>query len=194
MIAPLPPQPKILVLFAHPYPHASRVNVAMRRAIADLPHVRVHDLYDLYPEFDIDVEHEQAALLEHDVIVLQHPLYWYSCPALLKEWIDSVLRYGWAYGPGGGSLQGKELVQVVSASSAADGYGPEGFDGHDLPALLLPFTRTAQLCGMTYRAPLFFDDANTRSSDEVMAHAAAYRNWLRDYARPNIAASSDGGV
>ena len=90
-------KPKILVLFAHPYPHMSRVNRAMAEAVRDLPHVTVRDLYEIYPDFYIDVKREQALLTTHDVIVMQHPVYWYSCPSLLKEWMDSVLEYGWAY-------------------------------------------------------------------------------------------------
>lgn len=186
-------QPKILVLFAHPYPHASRVNAAMRQAIADLPHVLVHDLYDLYPDFDIDVEREQALLLAHDVVVLQHPLYWYSCPALLKEWMDIVLRYGWAYGPGGGKLQGKDWLQAVSAGSPESGYAPEGFDGSDLAGMLRPFERTARLCEMNYRAPFIYYDVDTRDSDDVQAHAAAYRAWLQDYQHPAVQAPADSG-
>lgn len=34
------------------------------------------------------------------MIVFQHPLYTYSCPALLKEWLDRVLSRGFASGPG----------------------------------------------------------------------------------------------
>ncbi|HIG46586.1 MAG TPA: hypothetical protein EYQ20_09260 [candidate division Zixibacteria bacterium] len=26
----------------------------------------------------------------HDIIVLQHPFFWHSIPALLKEWMDMV--------------------------------------------------------------------------------------------------------
>lgn len=184
MSVPASAPPKILVLFAHPYPHASRVNAAMRQAIGDLPHVRVHDLYDLYPDFDIDVEHEQAALLEHDVLVLQHPLYWYSGPALLKEWIDSVLRYGWAYGPGGDKLQGKDCVQAISTGSPTQAYEAAGYNGHTVMEFLRPFERTAALCGMNYRAPFLFQGVNRRAADEVLAHAAAYCAWLRTYPHP----------
>ena len=33
-----------------------------------------HDLYEAYPDFDIDVRREQALLLAHDVIVLPAPV------------------------------------------------------------------------------------------------------------------------
>jgi glutathione-regulated potassium-efflux system ancillary protein KefG len=41
------------------------------------------------------------------VIVFQHPLYTYSCPALLKEWLDRVLSRGFSSGvgePAGGKV------------------------------------------------------------------------------------------
>ena len=92
---------KILVLHAHPRSNASVVQRAMLRAIAGLDGVTLVDLYADYPDFDIDVAREQQRLLAHDVIVLQHPFYWYSSPAIIKEWQDLVLENGWAYGPGG---------------------------------------------------------------------------------------------
>ena len=63
--------------------------------------VTFHDLYELYPDFDVQVEQEQELLISHDMIILQHPFYWYSCPPLLKQWIDLVLEHGWAYGKEG---------------------------------------------------------------------------------------------
>lgn len=177
-------KPKILVLFAHPYPHLSRVNRAMADAVRDLPHVTFHDLYETYPDFFIHVKHEQALLLEHDVVVMQHPFYWYSCPALLKEWMDAVLEYGWAYGTGGEALQGKELAQAVSTGGPDEAYRAEGYNGITMPELLRPFERSAALCGMTYREPFLLQGARLKKPDEVSAHAAAYRQWLIDYPHP----------
>ena len=75
---------KILILFAHPVLERSRVNRRLLEAVADLPGVTVHDLYERYPTLNIDVEYEQALLLEHDIYVFQHPFYWYSAPAIAK--------------------------------------------------------------------------------------------------------------
>ena len=87
---------KILVLHAHPRLSASVVQRAMLRAIDGLDDVTLVDLYAEYPGLDIDVAKEQRRLLDHDVIVLQHPFYWYSSPAIIKEWQDLVLENGWA--------------------------------------------------------------------------------------------------
>ena len=92
--------PRILVLYAHPDPEASVANRTMLAAISRLPHVTVHDLYAAYPDFFIDITFERELVRDHDIIVFQHPLYMYSCPSLLKEWIDVVLSKGFAHGEG----------------------------------------------------------------------------------------------
>jgi putative NADPH-quinone reductase len=177
-------KPKILVLFAHPYPHLSRVNRAMVDAVRDLPHVTLNDLYETYPDFHIDVRQEQAVLSAHDVIVMQHPLYWYSCPSLLKEWMDSVLEYGWAYGTGGEALHGKELAQAVSTGGPDTAYRPDGYNGITMSELLRPFERSAALCGMTYRAPFLLQGVRLKKQLDVEVHAEAYRQWLDTYPHP----------
>src|SRR5262245_49141826 len=98
---------RILILFAHPVLERSRVNRRLVDAVRDLPGVTVADLYEEYPTLAIDVRREQARAAAHDVLVLQHPFYWYSAPAIVKEWLDLVLEHGWAYGQGGTALHGK---------------------------------------------------------------------------------------
>lgn len=92
---------KVLLLYAHPESQDSVANRVLLKPATQLSNVTVHDLYAHYPDFFIDIPREQALLREHEVIVFQHPLYTYSCPALLKEWLDRVLSRGFASGPGG---------------------------------------------------------------------------------------------
>jgi len=65
----------ILVLFAHPAIQKSRVNRRLAAAARGVEGVTVHDLYETYPDFDIDVPREQSLLVLHDIVVLQHPFY-----------------------------------------------------------------------------------------------------------------------
>ncbi len=92
------PSRRILVLFAHPALERSEANRPLAEAAQRLDGVTLVDLYAEYPDFGIDVDREQTRLREHDVIIFMYPLYWYSTPALLKEWQDLVLEYGFAYG------------------------------------------------------------------------------------------------
>ncbi|MEO5344331.1 MAG: NAD(P)H-dependent oxidoreductase, partial [Gammaproteobacteria bacterium SHHR-1] len=52
----------VLILFAHPYPHRSRVNRALLEGVHDLPGVTINDLYERYPNFHIDIQREQELL------------------------------------------------------------------------------------------------------------------------------------
>ena len=150
----------VLVLYAHPAPHKSRINRRLVAAAREVEGVTFRDLYELYPDFLIDVEEEQRLLAEHDVIVLQHPFYWYSAPALVKEYLDLVLTYGWAYGEGGTALKGKIMLQAISAGGPEEVYGPQGRNRFTIRQLLAPFDQTAHLCGMRDLAPHVIHGAN----------------------------------
>src|SRR6266536_393215 len=99
----------VLVLAAHPNWRESRVNRRLLAAAQEIEQVQVQDLYANYADYDIDVASEQAQAATARLIVLLHPIQWYSMPALLKLWLDEVLTYGWAYGPGGAALRGEDL-------------------------------------------------------------------------------------
>ena len=102
---------RVLVLHAHPAPRRSRVNAALLAAARGVDGVTVRELYEEYPDFFIDVKAEQEVVAAHDVVVMQHPFYWYSTPALVKEWFDEVLMSGWAYGEGGDPVHGAGFGQ-----------------------------------------------------------------------------------
>ena len=107
----------IVVVYAHPYPKRSRANRMLLVAVRDLEDIELRSLYALYPDFDIDVAAEQAALEKAHVVVWQHPLYWYTAPGMLKHWFDKVLTRGWAYGDGGTALAGKICQWVTRAAT-----------------------------------------------------------------------------
>lgn len=167
----------VLVLYAHPAPHKSRINRRLAAAAREVEGVTFRDLYELYPDFLIDVEEEQKLLMEHDIIVLQHPFYWYSAPSLVKEYLDLVLIHGWAYGEGGVALQGKILLQAISAGGSEEVYCTQGRNRFTIRQLLAPFDQTAFLCGMRYLAPHVIHGANQ------LASAAAIQPLAQRYAR-----------
>ena len=105
---------RILILFAHPKFEQSRANKALVKMIENKEGVTFHDLYERYPDFNIDIISEKKLLAEHDVIVWHHPFYWYSCPPLMKQWMDVVLEFGWAYGANGTALQSKKCLNVIT--------------------------------------------------------------------------------
>ena len=166
---------RVLVLFAHPVPRRSRVNRRLLAAIQGLEGVHVRDLYAEYPDLDIDVQHEQELLAEHDVLVWQHPFYWYSTPAILKEWQDLVLEFGWAYGPGGTALEGKAFLQVITTGGREENYQPEGFNRYRITELLAPIHQTVRLCHMNAFPPFVVHGTHRMTEPEIEAHARDYR-------------------
>jgi putative NADPH-quinone reductase len=144
---------RIQVLYAHPSPRRSEVNAPLAAAAAAVDGVTVKDLYAEYPDFHIDVDREQADLLAHDVLVFLHPLYWYSTPAILKEWQDLVLEHGFAYGSGGTALHGKLFFDALTAGGPESAYCAAGYNHFPIGDLLHPLEQTASLCGMVWLPP-----------------------------------------
>ncbi|MBY0279624.1 NAD(P)H-dependent oxidoreductase [Candidatus Binatia bacterium] len=174
----LPRRRRILILFAHPALHRSRVNRALVQAVRDLEGVTLHDLYELYPDFDVDAEHEQDQLLRHDLLILQHPFYWYSTPALVKQWLDVVLQLGWAYGRSGTALRGKQMLSVITAGGSERAYARDGVNGYSIAELLAPLAQTARLCGMDYLPPYVLHGTHGLGEEEIARHAEEYRSVL----------------
>lgn len=116
----------VVVIYAHPYPDRSRANRVLFDAVRALPGVDARAIYDLYPDFDIDIEAEQAALMAAHTVVWQHPVYWYTAPALMKLWFEKVLAHDWAYGAKGRALVGKRCLWVVTTGGDASSYGEGG--------------------------------------------------------------------
>jgi glutathione-regulated potassium-efflux system ancillary protein KefF len=168
----------IELICAHPYPQRSRANAALLRAAREVAGVQVRMLYDLYPDFAIDVETEQERLAAADVIVWQHPLYWYSVPALLKLWFDKVLALGWAYGPGGTALHGKRCQWVVTTGGDPDSYSPHGMHNQPFPNFVAPIEQTARFCGMRWLPPFVMHGAHRVGDDAMLAAAERYRKLL----------------
>jgi len=169
---------RVLILFAHPALEQSRVNRRLIQAVRDLEHVHVHDLYEVYPDFHIDVRAEQRLLLNHDVIVFQHPFYWYSSPALLKQWQDVVLEHGFAYGHEGTALRGKRLLSAITTGGGSQAYGREGRNYFTIRELLAPFEQTANLCGMEYLPPFMVQGTHTLTKATLNAHLEDYRRVI----------------
>ena len=173
--------PRALVLAAHPNWRDSRVNRRLLERARATPGVAVHDLYARYPDYDIDVAAEQRAAEAAPLIVLLHPVQWYSMPALLKLWLDEVLTYGWAYGTGGTSLQGKDLWLAATTGGPESSYHPQSYNRYFFDAFLPPYEQTTALCGMRFLPPLLLHGAHTASEEVVQQHVDVFGQRLLDY-------------
>ena len=170
---------KILVLFSHPKFEKSRANTALVSYIQDMEGVTFHDLYERYPDFHIDVDAEKELLTAHDIIIWHHPLYWYSCPPLMKQWIDMVLEFGWAYGPEGNALNGKTCLNVITTGGSKEVYCAQGSNSFTINEFLRPFEQTATLCGMQYYPPFTVMGTHQLSNEQLDTHAITYKSLLQ---------------
>ena len=172
---------RILIQFAHPALQKSRVNRKLIAALQSLEDVTINDLYEEYPDFSVNVKREQELLLSHDIIVFQHPFYWYSCPALLKEWEDLVLQYGFAYGAQGTQLNGKWVLTAITTGGPKSAYQRDGNNYFTIRELLRPFEQTVRLCGMVYLPPFVVSGTLAmKSAEEVAGPAALYRRAVEN--------------
>ena len=174
----LPGSSMICLIYAHPYPDRSRGNRVLLDAVRDLPGLALRSLYDLYPDFGIDVAEEQAALRGADVIVLQHPIYWYSVPGLLKHWFDKVLARGFAYGAGGRELVGKRCLWVATTGGEPEAYAPGAEHGRPFGEYMPVIEQTAVFCGMRWEEPLIVHGVHRLSEPALAEYARAYRTRL----------------
>jgi glutathione-regulated potassium-efflux system ancillary protein KefG len=172
---------KILILFAHPALQKSRVNKHLIAALQSMEGVTFHDLYQQYPDFDIDIKMEQKLLQEHDVIIFHHPFFWYSTPAILKEWQDLVLEHGWAYGRQGLALKDKVFFNIITTGGDGESYSESGFHKNTIKMLLAPIMQTAKLCKMVFLPPYVVHGTHSILPEEIGQHRKNLTDLLAQF-------------
>ncbi len=197
------PHAGIYLMAAHPDWRNSRVlhrllTAARAMAITEgMPALDIHDLYHSYPDYSIDVAAEQERIANAKMVVLMHPIQWYSMPALQKLWIDEVLTYGWAYGAvstgtgdnssapanaPGTALRGKKLWLVATTSAAQDDANAMTEQDAGAP-FLPPYREIAAVCGMTFLPPLVLHNAQSAGKEQVKTHIELFKKKLAYYGR-----------
>ncbi|MFJ8201043.1 NAD(P)H-dependent oxidoreductase [Streptomyces sp. NPDC096152] len=174
--------PRTLIVLAHPNLSGSRANAAMVQAVADLDNVTVHDLYATYPDFRIHVEHEQQLIREHDRVVFQFPFQWYGAPALLKQWMDTVLTMGFAFTFDGSpsEMRGKQVQLAVTVGNNEESYTAEGLNRATVEQLLLPVQRSFEMCQVDHQGAFALHGLmlGTVSDEDLALHTKRYRKAL----------------
>lgn len=174
---------KIFVLMFHPRLESSHVNKFVYNQFLSQNHTIVKDMYELYPDFNIDIKKEQQDLLDSDLVIMQHPFYWYAAPPLLKQWTDLVLEHNWAYGRNGDKLKGKKILHIISSGGNFKTYSSEGSNKFTYIELLRPFELTYNLCQMKQLPPYIIPNANKLSADELKNHSIKINAFVTSFAQ-----------
>ena len=167
---------KVALIHGHPYPNRSRAGRVLLDHVRELPGLEVRSLYDLYPDFNIDVAAEQESLLAAELIIWQAPFYWYGVPALMSLWFEKVLAHGWAYGEGGRALEGRSVFWVTTTGGPAETYRPGALHGHPFSAFIPAIAQTAAFCHMNWiDPPMILHGAHRLSPEQLHQEARRYR-------------------
>jgi len=110
-----------------------------------------------------------------------HPVHWYAMPPMLKLWLDEVFAFGWAYGPGGRALAGKDLWLAASTGGPQESYRPDGYNRYFFDAFLHPCEQTAALCGMRWLPPLLLHGAHRVGKETLDTHSALFAERLASW-------------
>lgn len=135
---------KTLVVVSHPKINDSQTQQFLLQG-AKLQDVTWHHVEELK---EIDVEKEQALLMENDRIIFQFPLYWYAAPAGLKDWEDQVLTRNFVYGDGDDNLSDKEFGIVVSTGMPLKEFQRGGSENVTIDEIMAPYFAIAQRAKM----------------------------------------------
>ena len=169
---------KTLIVLAHPNMQESIVNKALIETIKGENEITVHDLYATYATIEnMDIVQEQELLLTHDRVIFQFPLYWFSSPAILKEWLE-VFAYGFAYGHEGTKLVGKEAYIVISAGSPLSEYSATGYNHYSIEEYLLPLKASIRYAGMEFKTIFALGGALGITPEALVQGAADYKKFL----------------
>lgn len=146
-----------LIILGHPDIEQSFANKTIIEELekSGLP-LEIRNLAKLYPDYRINAEAEQQALLRHHSVVFQYPLYWYNMPAILKHWFDVVFEYRFAYGSQGDKLKGKHFIPSFTVGAPGTEYQPLGEHHFRVYEFCKGLEQTAYYTGMKYVEPLYF--------------------------------------
>lgn len=171
---------KTLVILGHLDYSKSKVNKRLAEELRECNEVTLHNLNEEYPDENINKDKEQKLLLEYDRIIFQFPFYWYSTPHILKKWQDVVLEYGWAFGPNGTALKGKEFLCAITIGGPEDSYQSGGYNNYSISELLKPIQQMANLTGMKFLAPFKIHSSVVLTEEQLEIKAKEYPKYILD--------------
>ncbi|MCB0410466.1 MAG: NAD(P)H-dependent oxidoreductase, partial [Flavobacteriales bacterium] len=93
-------------------------------------------------------------------IIFQYPLFWYNVPAIMKEWIDNVFTYGFAFGKGNYQLENKKVIASFTTGTSINDYPKDVID-----KISFPIRGLADYCKMEYITQVVSHEINAYSDE-----------------------------
>ncbi|MCT4586754.1 MAG: NAD(P)H-dependent oxidoreductase [Carboxylicivirga sp.] len=173
---------KTIVICGHSNITSSIANHAIVEELsANHSNAEVRELIKLYPDFNINANAEQEALVNASNIVLQFPVQWFGIPAILKQWLDLVFAMGFAHGKGGDKLKGKKLYISYTTGIPQETYNSLPDDGFKIEHINLWFKQIADYTGMDYQgasAEYGMMPIGTQTKEQVVERAGRHAKAL----------------
>ncbi len=161
---------KTLIIMAHSNPSNSIFNQKIKKSLENEENIIYKDIKTLYSDYKFDIKKEQEDILSAQKIIFQFPLYWYTAPSILKQWVDDVFSVDFAfkYEENGSfkalNLVDKEFQMIVTLGGSKEEY--EEFD-ISIKNCLHSYSTTALVLGMKEKNPYMFYGVDTiKYSDE----------------------------
>lgn len=142
---------KIGVWLSHPFYEQSFANKYIIERLQNLPNTDIRHIDQIYPDGKINQGDEQRYLVACDTIILQFPIFWYYCPASMKNWLDVVMGFNFALGPEGNLLKGKNLIISTTLGGPSISYTQNGYNNHTIQEYLYGIKQVAHLAQLNYR-------------------------------------------
>ncbi|ANS41497.1 NAD(P)H-dependent oxidoreductase [Serratia inhibens] len=174
---------KTMLILAHPKFDESVVNKILIEKVMSNNDVYINNLSERYKDEKFDIEDEQRLLIQHERIIFQFPLYWYSYPAILKKWMDDVFTPGFAYGRKGEllgtHLVGKQFSIVSTIGGVEQMYTPGGIVGSSVNELLRHLQATIEYVGGVYTYPHFvYGSAFVKNEEHLNQGVESYLEYI----------------
>ncbi|NTE01117.1 NAD(P)H-dependent oxidoreductase [Agrobacterium tumefaciens] len=171
-----------LIILAHPTFDTSFANKTVINELKNsTSDIEIRNIYELYPDYKIDLKAEQEALLRHKTIVFQYPFYWYNIPAILKQWFDVVFEYQFAYGSKGNKLKGKNFIPSFTVGAPENGYRTLAEHHFRINEFCKNIEQTAYYAQMNYIEPIYFHGTSLAAGftkEDVTAKAREHAKKL----------------
>ena len=163
---------KTLLVVGHPRLGESTTQQFLKAAAGECSNVTWHEL-----QLPFEVTQEQALIQQHDRIIVQFPLYWYSAPAVVRQWFDEVWRMPLTTG-NYRLLRGKQLGVVVTAGAARNEFQAGGKQGATMDEVLRPYQMTARVTEMEYLPALPIYQFNYLSEQAKQELYITYQSYI----------------